>query len=78
MFDKRLFSLTPGIGKLVAAKVAALWLSLMADVLFAFMMANLLVSVLQCAIWTAQGLDVVMPTTNLLLALLTLLAVCAV
>ncbi|WP_278802586.1 ATP-binding cassette domain-containing protein [Bifidobacterium pullorum] len=78
MFDKRLFSLTPGIGKLVAAKVVALWLSLLADVLFAFMMANLLVSVLQCAIWTAQGLDVVMPTTNLLLALLTLLAVCAV
>lgn len=78
MFDKRLFSLTPGIGKLVAAKVVALWLSLLADVLFAFMMANLLVSVLQCAIWTAQGLDVVMPTNNLLLALLTLLAVCAV
>ena len=78
MFDKRLFSLTPGIGKLVAAKVVALWLSLLADVLFAFMMANLLVSVLQCAIWTAQGLDVVMPTTNLLLALLTLLTVCVV
>lgn len=78
MFDKRLFSLTPGIGKLVAAKVAALWLSLLADVLFAFMMANLLVSVLQCAIWTAQGLDVVVPANNLLLALLTLLAVCAV
>ena len=78
VFDKRLFSLTPGIGKLVAAKVVALWLSLLADVLFAFMMANLLVSVLQCAIWTAQGLDVVMPTTNLLLALLTLLTVCVV
>ena len=78
VFDKRLFSLTPGIGKLVVAKVVALWLSLLADVLFAFMMANLLVSVLQCAIWTAQGLDVVMPTTNLLLALLTLLAVCVV
>lgn len=78
VFDKRLFSLTPGIGKLVAAKVVALWLSLMADVLFAFMMANLLVSVLQCAIWTAQGLDVVMPTTNLLLALLVLLTVCVV
>lgn len=78
MFDKRLFSLTPGIGKLVAAKVVALWLSLLADVLFAFMMANLLVSVLQCAIWTAQGLDVVMPTTNLLLALLVLLTVCVV
>ncbi|WP_337646554.1 ATP-binding cassette domain-containing protein [Bifidobacterium pullorum] len=78
MFDKRLFSLTPGIGKLVAAKVAALWLSLLADVLFAFMMANLLVSVLQCAIWTAQGLDVVMPANNLLLALLVLLTVCAV
>lgn len=78
VFDKRLFSLTPGIGKLVAAKVVALWLSLLADVLFAFMMANLLVSVLQCAIWTAQGLDMVMPTTNLLLALLVLLTVCVV
>ncbi len=42
------------------------------------MMANLLVSVLQCAIWTAQGLDVVMPTTNLLLALLVPLTVCVV
>lgn len=78
MFDKRLFSLTPGIGKLVAAKVVALWLSLLADVLFAFMMANLLVSVLQCAIWTAQGLDVVVPANNLLLALLVLLTVCVV
>lgn len=78
VFDKRLFSLTPGIGKLVAAKVVALWLSLLADVLFAFMMANLLVSVLQCAIWTAQGLDVVVPANNLLLALLTLLTVCVV
>ena len=78
VFDKRLFSLTPGIGKLVAAKVVALWLSLLADVLFAFMMANLLVSVLQCAIWTAQGLDVVMPANNLLLALLVLLTVCVV
>lgn len=78
VFDNRLFSLTPGIGKLVAAKVVALWLSLLADVLFAFMMANLLVSVLQCAIWTAQGLDVVMPTTNLLLALLVLLTVSVV
>lgn len=78
VFDKRLFSLTPGIGKLVAAKVVALWLSLLADVLFAFMMANLLVSVLQCAIWTAQGLDVVMPANSLLLALLVLLTVCVV
>lgn len=78
VFDKRLFSLAPGIGKLVAAKVVALWLSLLADVLFAFMMAHLLVSVLQCAIWTVQGLSVELPTRNLLLVLLVLAAVCVV
>ncbi|WP_033515368.1 ATP-binding cassette domain-containing protein [Bifidobacterium pullorum] len=78
MFDKRLFSLAPGIGKLVAAKVVALWLSLLADVLFAFMMAHMLVSVLQCAIWTVQGLSVELPTRNLLLVLLVLAAVCVV
>ena len=78
VFDKRLFSLAPGIGKLVAAKVVALWLSLLADVLFAFMMAHMLVSVLQCAIWTVQGLSVELPTRNLLLVLLVLAAVCVV
>ena len=78
VFDKRLFSLAPGIGKLVAAKVLALWLSLLADVLFAFMMAHMLVSVLQCAIWTVQGLSVELPTRNLLLVLLVLAAVCVV
>ena len=78
VFDKRLFSLAPGIGKLVAAKVVALWLSLLADVLFAFMMAHMLVSVLQCAIWTVQGLSVELPTRNLLLVLLVLVAVCVV
>ncbi|NEG95250.1 ATP-binding cassette domain-containing protein [Bifidobacterium sp. SMB2] len=35
MFDKRLFSVTPGIGRLVAAKVAALWMTLIANIAFA-------------------------------------------
>ena len=36
MFDKRLFSLTPGVKRLVAAKVACLWVSLLADIGFAY------------------------------------------
>lgn len=78
MFDKRLFSLTPGLGKLIAAKVGALWLSLFADVLLAFVMANLLVSVMQCIFNVAQGVGMILPTQSIVLAALTLLAVCLV
>lgn len=78
MFDKRLFSLTPGLGKLIAAKVVALWLSLFADVLLAFVMANLLVNVMQCTFNVAQGVGMILPTQSIVLALLTLLAVCLV
>ena len=32
MFDKRLFSLAPGVGRLVAAKVLCQWVGLLANV----------------------------------------------
>ena len=34
MFDKRLFSLAPGVGRLVAAKVVCQWVGLLANVVF--------------------------------------------
>lgn len=34
MFDKRLFSLSPGVGRLVAAKVLCQWVGLLANVVF--------------------------------------------
>lgn len=34
MFDKRLFSLAPGVGRLVAAKVLCQWVGLLANVMF--------------------------------------------
>ena len=34
MFDKRLFSLAPGVGRLVAAKVLCQWVGLLANVVF--------------------------------------------
>ncbi|MDF7663392.1 ATP-binding cassette domain-containing protein [Bifidobacterium sp. ESL0763] len=42
MFDKRLFSLVQRVGILVGAKVLCLWISLLADVGFAFMAVGLL------------------------------------
>lgn len=78
MFDKRLFSLAPGVGRLVAAKVASLWLSLLADVLFAFIMAGMLTNVVQCVIWLAQGYRVGITVADLAVMLFALLAVCVV
>ena len=34
MFDKRLFSLAPGVGRLVAAKVLCQWVGLLSNVVF--------------------------------------------
>ena len=34
MFDKRLFSLAPGVGRLVAAKVFCQWIGLLSNVVF--------------------------------------------
>lgn len=42
MIDKRLFTMAPGLGRLIAGKVVCLWLSLMADVLFAVLVVSLL------------------------------------
>lgn len=42
MFDKRLFTLAPGIGRLVAGKVALMWLGLLANVAFVVTLLALL------------------------------------
>ena len=34
MFDKRLFSLAPGVGRLVVAKVLCQWVGLLSNVVF--------------------------------------------
>ncbi|RBP97458.1 ABC transporter ATP-binding protein [Bifidobacterium aemilianum] len=42
MVDKRLFTLAPGVGRLVAAKVVCLWVSLLVDIAFVFTLVGLL------------------------------------
>lgn len=42
MFDKRLFSLAPGVGRLVAAKVLCQWIGLLANVVFVVTMVLML------------------------------------
>ncbi|KFI91763.1 multidrug ABC superfamily ATP binding cassette transporter ATPase and permease protein [Bifidobacterium saguini DSM 23967] len=42
MFDKRLFQLTPGLGKLVAGKVALMWVGLLANIGFVLSLVMLL------------------------------------
>ena len=42
MFDKRLFSLTPGVGRLVAAKVLCQWIGLLSNVVFVVTMVLML------------------------------------
>lgn len=42
MFDKRLFSLAPGVGRLVAAKVLCQWVGLLANVVFVVMVVVML------------------------------------
>lgn len=42
MFDKRLFSLVPGVKRLIAGKVICLWAGLMANIAFAFILVRLL------------------------------------
>ncbi|WP_137653193.1 ABC transporter ATP-binding protein/permease [Bifidobacterium moukalabense] len=42
MFDKRLFSLAPGVGRLVAAKVLCQWVGLLANIVFVFTLVHLL------------------------------------
>lgn len=46
MLDKRLFSLAPGIGRLVAAKALCLWVSLLAEAAFVLALVRVLMSVL--------------------------------
>ena len=42
MFDKRLFSLAPGVGRLVAAKVLCQWIGLLSNVVFVVTMVLML------------------------------------
>ncbi len=42
MFDKRLFSMAPGVGRLVAAKVLCQWIGLLANVVFVFTLVRML------------------------------------
>ncbi|NMM95152.1 ATP-binding cassette domain-containing protein [Bifidobacterium oedipodis] len=49
MFDKRLFRLAPGIGRLVAGKVACMWVGLLANIGFMMALVGLLASLLVAA-----------------------------
>ncbi len=42
MFDKRLFQLAPGLGKLIAGKVALMWVGLLANIGFMLSLVMLL------------------------------------
>lgn len=42
IFDRRLFSMAPGVGRLVAAKVLCQWIGLLANVVFVFTLAHML------------------------------------
>ncbi|KAA8815167.1 ATP-binding cassette domain-containing protein [Bifidobacterium callitrichos] len=72
MFDKRLFQLAPGIGRLVAGKIACLWVALLANI--GFMIA--LVALLGNAI--APGLAGSAPMAGDLIFYLAMIAVCAI
>lgn len=49
MFDKRLFSMAPGIGRLVAGKVACLWIGLVANIGFMVALVALLARLINLA-----------------------------
>ena len=49
MFDKRLFSMAPGIGRLVAGKVACLWIGLAANIGFMVALVALLAQLIDLA-----------------------------
>ncbi len=49
MFDKRLFQLAPGLGKLIAGKVALMWVGLLANIGFMLSLVMLLQGLLSAA-----------------------------
>ena len=49
MFDKRLFALAPGLGKLIAGKVACMWVGLLANISLMASMVGLLAGLLAAA-----------------------------
>ena len=50
MFDKRLFSLAPGVGRLVAAKVFCQWIGLLSNVVFVVTVVVMLLPVGGCGV----------------------------
>ncbi|TPF85873.1 ABC transporter ATP-binding protein [Bifidobacterium sp. UTCIF-37] len=76
MFDKRLFQLAPGIGRLVAGKIACLWVALLANI--GFMIA--LVALLGNAVagLTGAGHTAEAPMAGDLIFYLAMIAVCAI
>ncbi|OXN00190.1 ABC transporter ATP-binding protein/permease [Bifidobacterium vansinderenii] len=49
MFDKRLFAVVPGVGRLVAGKAALLWVTLVANIAFAITLVMFLYDLLNAA-----------------------------
>ncbi|NEG88943.1 ATP-binding cassette domain-containing protein [Bifidobacterium aerophilum] len=58
MFDKRLFRMAPGIGRLVAGKVACMWVSLLANIGFVLALVSLLGSLMEAVIPGRTGCGV--------------------
>lgn len=61
MFDKRLFSLVPGLKRQVAAKVACLWLNLLANITLVFAITSLLGTLLMAADRHTPKLGICLP-----------------
>ncbi|KAA8816927.1 ABC transporter ATP-binding protein [Bifidobacterium rousetti] len=76
MFDKRLFQLAPGIGRLVAGKIACLWVALLANIGFMVALVALLGNLL-AAVGVGSG-HADRPMAGDLLVYLAMIAVCAI
>ncbi|PST49486.1 ABC transporter ATP-binding protein [Bifidobacterium callitrichos] len=76
MFDKRLFQLAPGIGRLVAGKIACLWVALLANIGFMVALVALLGNLL-AAVGVGSG-RADRPMAGDLLVYLAMIAVCAI
>lgn len=61
MFDKRLFSLVPGLKGRIAAKVACMWVNLLANIALVFTVVSLIGSLLNVADRHAPQLHVCIP-----------------
>ncbi|NEG70465.1 ABC transporter ATP-binding protein/permease [Bifidobacterium choloepi] len=64
MFDKRLFTLVPGLRRRVAAKVACMWVNLLANIALVFALVSLLGFLLMAADTHTPKLAVCIPTVS--------------